>query len=165
MFARRGVGCIWKETHVLVNRDGQWALLGGGGATSDQDLLADRPAVLPGHLRLRPDAMECGNAEVIVVSGRGGVLDDNDQTDPRPGTGRWISYADVRVNAQVTSVQVSSRLVHVPWHGDVLLVWSGGPPLRVVAHAEGGRALGEVLVSTTPRGASGPPPSGKPAPL
>jgi hypothetical protein len=24
----------------------------------------------------------------------------------------------------VTSVQVSSRLVHVPWHGDVLLVWS-----------------------------------------
>lgn len=33
MFARRGVGCIWQETHVLALRDGQWTWLGGAGAT------------------------------------------------------------------------------------------------------------------------------------
>jgi len=41
MFARRGVGCIWQETHVLALRDGQWALLGGGGGTGNEDLLTD----------------------------------------------------------------------------------------------------------------------------
>jgi hypothetical protein len=52
MFARRGVGCIWQETHVFALRDGQWARLGGGGVTRDADLLADRPPVLPDYLRL-----------------------------------------------------------------------------------------------------------------
>jgi hypothetical protein len=46
MFARRGVGCVQQEIHVLALRDGAWTWLGGGGASSDDGLLADRPAVL-----------------------------------------------------------------------------------------------------------------------
>jgi hypothetical protein len=49
MFARRGVGCIWTDTHVLALHEGQWTMLGGGGATSDESLLADRPEVLPDY--------------------------------------------------------------------------------------------------------------------
>ena len=149
MFARRGVGCVWQETHVLVLRDGQWARLGGGGTTSDAELLADRPAVLPDYLRLARDTVTGADPQVIVVSGSGGVLDGRDEPDRRPVSGRWISYADVRVNAQVTSVQVSARWLSVPWHGHVLVVWSAGPPPRVVAHDERGQALGEVLLSST----------------
>ena len=146
MFARRGVGCIWQETHVLALRDGQWAWLGGGGATSDEGLLADRPAVLPGYLTLERDAVTRADPQVIVVNGSGGVHDDGGEAERRPGSGRWISYADVRVNAQVTSVQVSDRWLRVPWHGHVLLVWSERQPPRVVAHGDGGRALGEVFL-------------------
>ena len=52
------------------------------------------------------------------------MLDDGDEAVRRPGSGRWINYADVRVNAQVASVQVSDRWLRVPWHGHVLLVSS-----------------------------------------
>jgi hypothetical protein len=48
MFARQGVACIWQETHVLALRDGQWARLGGGGASGKQDMLADRSVSLAG---------------------------------------------------------------------------------------------------------------------
>jgi hypothetical protein len=149
MFARRGVGCVWQETHVLALRDGQWARLGGGGVTSDAELLADRPAVLPDYLRLGRDVVTGADPQVIAVNGRGGVLDGGDEPDRRPDNGRWVSHADVRVNAQVTSVQVSGRWRSVPWHGHVLLVWSGGPPPRLVAHDESGQTLGEVRLSST----------------
>ena len=127
MFARRGVGCIWQETHVLVFRDGQWARLGGGGVTSDADLLADRPAVLPDYLRLCRDTVTGADPQIMVVNGSGGVLDDGDEPDRRPDRGRWISHADVRVNAQVTSVQVCDRWLSVPWHGHVVAGLVGRP--------------------------------------
>ena len=47
LFARRGVGCTWRETHVLALRDGEWTWLGGGGSSDHKDLLTDRPAVFP----------------------------------------------------------------------------------------------------------------------
>ena len=146
MFARRGVGCIWQETHVLALRDGQWARLGGGGASSEEDLLADRPAVLPGYLMVGRDRVTSADPQIIAVGDSGGVLDGGDETHRRPDSGRWISYADVRVNAQVTSVRVAERRLRVPWHGHVLVVWSEREPPRVVAYDDAGRAVGEVLL-------------------
>ncbi len=146
MFARRGVGCIWQETHVLALRDGQWARLGGGGVSSDEDLLADRPAVLPGYLTLGSDAVTGTDPSVIAVSGSGGTRDGGDDPDRQPDYGRWISYADVRVSAQVTYVQLSDRRLPVPWHGHVLLVWTECEPPRVVAQDDAGRAMSEVLL-------------------
>lgn len=146
MFARRGVGCIWQEIHVLVLREGKWAYLGGGGANVSDDVLAERPAVLSGHLTVGPGAATSSEPQIIRGNGHGGVRDGGDDTEHRPGSGRWISYGVARVSARVTSVQASDRLLTVPWHGQVLLVWSGSQSPRVMARDEHERALGEVFL-------------------
>lgn len=149
MFARRGVGRIWQETHVLALRDGEWTWLGSGGSDGDQDLLADRPAVLPGSLGLGSEAVEQADPRVMAVSGSGGVLDDGAGTGRRPQSERWINYAALRVTAQVTSVQVAERLLVVPWHGHVVVVWSERQPPRVVALEEGGKSRAEMQLAST----------------
>src|ERR1700760_2566924 len=73
MFARRGVGCIQRETHVLALRDRQWIWLGGGGGSSDERLLADRPAVLSGPSLLGPDAPRSTDSRIIAGRGVTGV--------------------------------------------------------------------------------------------
>jgi hypothetical protein len=146
MFARRGVGCVWKEIHVLAFRGGEWRLLGGGGSNGDPDLLADRPAVLPSSLGL---GSETGvDPQVMALSGSGGVLDDGDGPAGWPQSKRWISYADLRVNAQVTSVQAAERLLVVPWHGHVVVVWSGREPPRVVALDRAGISRAEMQLGS-----------------
>lgn len=149
MFARRGVGRIWQEIHVLVLRDGEWTWLGGGGSDGDQDLLADRPAVLPRFLGLGSAAVLGADPRVMAVSGSGGVFDDGGGTGRSSQSERWISYAELRVNAQVTSVQVAERLLVVPWHGHVVVVWSGRRPPRVVALDEGGKSGAEMQLAST----------------
>lgn len=74
MFARRGVGRIWQEIHVLALRDGEWTWLGGGGSAGDQDLLADRPTVLPAFLGHGRESMQGADRRVMGVSGGGGVM-------------------------------------------------------------------------------------------
>jgi hypothetical protein len=149
MFARRGVGRIWKETHVLALRDGEWTWLGGGGSDGDQDLLADRPTVLPAFLGLGAEPMQGADPRVMAVSGSGGVLDDGDGTGRGRQSERWISHATLRVNAHVTSVQVAERLLVVPWHGHVVVVWSERQPPRVVALDEGGNSRAEIQLAST----------------
>lgn len=150
MFARRGVGCIWKETHVLARGDREWKWIGGGGGTGDDDdFLADRPLVLPNFPALVGDAALGAKQRVMAVSGGGGVLDGGDGTDSWSREGGWISYAELRVSAQVTSVQVGDRLLPVPWHGHVVVVWSGERPPRVVALDEGGSSLAEAPLPAT----------------
>jgi hypothetical protein len=103
MFARRGVGRLWKEIYVLALRGGEWTWLGGGASDGDQDLLADRPAVLPGSRS--PGSAAGADPRIMSLSGRGGVLDDGG-TDPwSPGT-RWISYADLRVKRRCHSCRL-----------------------------------------------------------
>ena len=138
MFARRGVGRVVKETHVLVLRDGEWTCLGGGASDGDQDLLADRPELLPRFLGL---GLPGGDPRVMASTGRGGSSDGGDGIGPSPP--RWISYSELRVNAEVTSVRVADRLLAVPWHGHVLVVWSGHPP-HVVARDQAGKSLAEM---------------------
>ena len=149
MFARRGVGCTWKEMHVLAFRDGEWRLLGGGGSSGgEEDLLADRPVVLPSFLGVGGEAVRGADPGVMVVSGSGGVLDDGDGPAPWPRSGEWISYADVRVSARVASVQIADRSLLVPWHGHVVVAWSGHPSPRVVALDEVGTPLSEALLTS-----------------
>jgi hypothetical protein len=141
MFARRGVGRVWKEIHVLALRDGEWTWLGSGSSDGDQDLLADRPAALPSLLGLGSEAG--ADLRVMTVSGMGGVSDGRDRTG-RWTSKRWISYAELRVTAQVTSVQISERLLVVPWHGRVVVVWPERQPQRVVALDGDARSLAEI---------------------
>src|SRR6201994_3485635 len=47
MFARRGVGCVQQETHVLALRAGAWTWLRGGGGSSEGLLIPGCRARLP----------------------------------------------------------------------------------------------------------------------
>ncbi|MEJ7649904.1 MAG: hypothetical protein WKF57_12870 [Nakamurella sp.] len=71
-FARRGVGCVLYETHVLALRKGLWVLLGGGGGGGDDALLADRPGWVPGFGRWISHATVLVSSEVhtVTVAGR-----------------------------------------------------------------------------------------------
>lgn len=125
-------------------RDGAWKWLGGGGSSSNQQLLADRPAVLSGPFQLGPHAPVSSDSRVIGSTGAGGTLDDCGQYEPSDG-GRWISYAVIRVSAQVATVEAFARSLAVPWHGHVLLVWcGGGTPPSVVARSANGDELAEL---------------------
>jgi hypothetical protein len=146
LFARRGVGNIQQDTHVLVLRDGVWTLLGGGGGSADERLLADRPATLPPHISLLgPDVPASSDPRVITASGAGGTRDTRGQFEPSDG-GRWISYCVIRVNAEVAVVEAFNRSLSVPWHGHVVLVWCGDHPKRVVAYSASGASLAELSV-------------------
>jgi hypothetical protein len=142
MFARRGVGCVHQEMHVLALRDDGWTWLGGGGGSSDERLLADRPAALSGRSWLGPDAPVSTNARIIASLGVGGSLDDGSQDEPSDG-GRWISHSAIRVSAEVASVEVFDRNLDVPWHGYLLVVWCGDPSDAVARDATG-RNLAEL---------------------
>jgi hypothetical protein len=146
MFARRGVGCIWQDVHVLVLRDGQWAYVGGGSANAGDDALSDRPTVLRGDLIPGADPMPSSDPQIMRGNGHGGVRDRGDGSEARPGGGRWISYGIARVTARVSSVEISDRRLLVPWHGRVLLAWAEAQSPRAIAHDEHDRAVGELLL-------------------
>lgn len=143
MFARRGVGCLHQEIHVLALRDGGWAWLGGGGGSSVERLLADRPAVLSGPFLWGPDAPVSSDRRVIGASGSGGTLDTRGEIEP-PDGGRWVSYYVIRVNADVASVEALGRSRSVPWHGHVVMVWCGDHPASIVARSASGEKLAEL---------------------
>jgi hypothetical protein len=136
MFARRGVGCVHQEVHHLALREDGWAWLGGGGGTSDERLLADRPASLSEMSLFGPDAPKSSDPRIIASVGAGGTLDTRGQDEP-PDGGRWISRSIIRVNAEVESVEVFNRTLIVPWHGYVVVVWCGPPPDAVARDATG----------------------------
>jgi hypothetical protein len=143
MFARRGVGCVQQERHVLALREGAWTRLGGGGSSSDERLLADRPAVLSGPPLWGPEAPVSSDSRVILSSGAGGTLDTRGQIEP-PDGGRWVSYWVIQVNAEVASVEALGRSRSVPWHGHVLVVWCGDRPVSAFARSKSGEKLAEL---------------------
>lgn len=129
-FARRGAGCTWHDRHVFaLQEDGQWVFTGGSGNNSQNDLLADRPTVLPTYLSAEdwsPGGTDPG--PIAVEGGGGGGVHDGTGIGP----GRWISTADVRVTAAVSWIMIAGRPLAVPWHGRVAVVWTGPqPPLAV----------------------------------
>jgi hypothetical protein len=143
MFARRGVGCVQQEIHMLALRDGAWTRLGGGGGSSDERLLADRPATLSSPSLFGPNAPVSSDPRLIICSGAGGTLDTRGQIEP-PDGGRWVSYCVIRVSAEVAYVEALGRSRTVPWHGNVLVVSPGDCPTSAVARSESGRELAEL---------------------
>ncbi|MBR7743126.1 hypothetical protein KC207_07465 [Phycicoccus sp. BSK3Z-2] len=141
-FARRGVGCLWSETHILVQRQGLWQMVGGGGASEDENLLGPRPGHLPaGPVDLRATKQGV-DPRVFVIGGGGGVSVPGSGQWPRRS--RWISYVDIRVNADVVSIVVDGRRIPVPWHGRLAVLGGRRGSFELALYDGAGRLLGTV---------------------
>jgi hypothetical protein len=132
LFVVRGPGHVRQEAHVLVRRDGTWTMLGGGGGGSDTDGLADRPP---------PERL----GGPVVVSGSGSVLSNADRL--MPWGARYIRYAEVRASSAVHTVEVGDRVLRVPRHGNLVVVWASRRPPAAVARAADGRVVCDVALS------------------
>ena len=149
LFARRGVGSVWQETHVLARRAGAWTWLGGGGGTSDERVFADRPGELPDRQTLTNGVATASDPRVMFSNGAGGVLDDQGRADGLMDGARWVSYAIIEVSALVGSVEVFGRPLTVPWHGHVPLVWCDNPQPHAIARDRSGDTVGELRLHDT----------------
>lgn len=144
MFARRGVGCVLSENWVLSKHGATWNLLGGGGSSADDDLLAPRPARLSEDLG-RPETVGTGiDPGVIAIDSGGGVHDGQGGADRWPWSGRWIRYVILRSSADVESLSLDDRTLLVPWHGHVILTSTKRRSPRVIVNGKRGAVLGEV---------------------
>src|SRR5215468_24108 len=99
MFLRRGISgdpCL--DTHGLELADTGWRLLGGGGGTGQDDLLAARPQLQT----LGAAAVEIGSGSV------------RRHADPlMPGESGWVRWVEVRAAVGVASLQANERPVPV----------------------------------------------------
>ncbi len=144
LFARRGVGCVLSESWVLSKRGASWHLLGGGGGTADNDLLAPRPTRLPDHHRQPGTAGTGIDPELVAIGGSGGVHDSKGGADRWPWSGRWIRYVVLQTTTDVESITLDGRTLTVPWHGQVILVSTKRRSPRVIVNGKHGAVLGEV---------------------
>jgi hypothetical protein len=133
LFVVRGPGHFRHETHVLTRRDGTWSVLGGGGSGRDTDGLTDRPP---------PEQL----GAPVVAHGAGSVVQDADRLVPWGA--RSIRYAEVLASSAVHTLAVGDRVLVVPRHGHLVVVWSTRRPPAAVAQAADGRVLCDVVLST-----------------
>ena len=131
MFLRRGVsGVPLLDVHILELVRGRWRMLGGGGGPGLEATGA------------RPRLADLGS--LAVSHGQGGTARTR-----RTWLGRsrddWVSWAELRVAAEVAILRVDTRLVPVAGHGCAVVVWARKPP-RVTALDASGAVLGPVPV-------------------
>lgn len=149
MLARRGVGCVWCDIHVLSRRGGDWQILGGGSRSGDDDLLAVRPARLPEFLAYSPDALAGIDPRIMAFDGGGGTREGRGMSDRWPWSGTWIRYVSLRVAADVASLVTEGREVLVPWHGRVVIASDKRRPSSVTIYGGDGQVLGKVRPDVT----------------
>lgn len=149
MFLHRGSDCAHQEIHVLSRHDGQWHILGGSSISpaDDENLLADRPGLVPEALQLPRNILSGIDPQVMVAAGSVG------QTSYRmnrvgfwPWHRRWISYFTALASARVESVRIGNREIVVPWHGRVLIVWAGRGSPKLAAYDVNGSCLGSARI-------------------
>jgi hypothetical protein len=129
LFVVRGPGHFRQEAHVLVRGSGTWTMLGGGGGGSDTDGLADRPT---------PEQL----GGPLVVEGSGSVMRDADRL--MPWGARYVRYTEVLASSAVHTVDVGDRVLAVPRHGRLVVVWATRRPPAAEARAADGRVVCDV---------------------
>ncbi|MFI6500540.1 hypothetical protein [Nonomuraea typhae] len=118
--------------HLFKKRGGDWEHRGGGGAgTIDYPLIQRAPAK--------------GQEDYLRCPGNGGVLMNPEHR--LPWTGWYLRHADLTASAEVSRVRVRGRLIEVPFHGFLIVVWSGRRAPLVEALAEDGESLATLDVS------------------
>jgi hypothetical protein len=133
LFLRRGQGQVSYENHVLIRRHGSWRVLGGGGATADENAAQDAP----GHEDLG-GYLDIGGSGLVHV----------DSADP--ALPRVVRYADLRAAREVRTVRVAERETLVPRHGWLVAVWPDRRTPRLTALDEAGVVLAAADLSTWP---------------
>lgn len=136
MFLRRGISgdpCL--DTHGLELADTGWRLLGGGGGTGQDHLLAARPRLTA----LGATAVEIGSGSVRRHPGR-----------LTPGESGWVRWVEVRAAVEVTSLQVNDRQVPVPAHGAAVVVWGTERMPHIAALGADGSPLGPIQLPVWP---------------
>jgi len=132
LFVVRGPGHFRHETHLLTRRDGTWRVLGGGGSGRDTDGLTDRPP---------PEQL----GGPVTVHGWGSVLGNADRL--MPWGARYISYAEVLASSAVHTVAVGDRVLAVPRHGHLVVVWATRRPPAAVARDADGEPVCDVVLT------------------
>ena len=77
----------------------------------------------------------------MVVAGAGATLADSGRW---PWSGRYVRQTQLRVSSAVHTVAVGRRVLTVPRHGHLLVVWTGRRPPAAVARGAGGEPLCDV---------------------
>lgn len=146
MFLRRSVGRAEVEVWQLALRGNEWCLLGGGGGSegSDENLLADRPALIPPAMHNPRVALpDLDPSTVVGGYNSGGALDARGRRGLFPWSGRWINYRVVFASERACSVRFDGRTISIPWHGRTLLAWAGRTAApKISAYDEFGQILG-----------------------
>jgi hypothetical protein len=131
LFVVRGPGHFRFETHALARQHGTWRRLGGGGYGTESDGLADRPAAR----ELGGPVVAAGGGSVAMGSGR------------MPWGGRYVRDAILQASAEVHTVGVGPRVLTVPRHGHLVVVWSSRRPPPAVARDAAGRVVCDVRLT------------------
>jgi|SRR5437868_5641522 len=107
------------EGWTFYRRDGEWMELGGAGGSAPAEPLTRRSSdEMGGHLHKYGSGRMVRNANRLL-----------------PWGAKWVNEARLRVSADVTRVRVGKRLLEVPDHGHVVIVWSArrGPIVEALA--------------------------------
>ncbi|MEV5572890.1 hypothetical protein AB0L06_22825 [Spirillospora sp. NPDC052269] len=122
-------GGVLRADEVMIEgltfqfRGGEWMELGGGsGSAPDRPLDRRTEDELGGALRVYASGRTVRNADRLL-----------------PWGAKWVNQARLRAADGVASIRIGSRLLGVPEHGHVAIVWgSRRAPVLEALDAEGG---------------------------
>ncbi|MFD0684891.1 hypothetical protein [Actinomadura fibrosa] len=107
------------EGWTFHRRDGEWMELGGAGGAAPAEPLARRSSGEMGrHLQKYGSGRTVRNANRLL-----------------PWGAKWVNEARLRASSEVARIRVGKRLLDVPAHGHVVVVWSArrGPVVEALA--------------------------------
>ncbi|WP_242614217.1 hypothetical protein [Actinomadura roseirufa] len=107
------------EGWTFHRRDGEWMELGGGGGSApDQPLTRRSSGEMGRHLEKYGSGRTVRNANRLL-----------------PWGAKWVNEARLRASSEVARIRIGQRLLEVPVHGHVAVVWSArrGPVIEALA--------------------------------
>ena len=137
-FVRRGVGCFWDDTHLLIRDGPDWMYRGGGGAGSGGPWSAE--AFEAARDEVGPDQLRADGGASVRIDADGWL----------PWKGRWLRVTELLAGRRVAEVLVDDRRrLAVPPHGHLVVVWASHRAPRVSARDAAGRELTGFTVPRT----------------
>ncbi|WP_157430610.1 hypothetical protein [Actinomadura macra] len=122
------------EGWTFHRRDGEWMELGGAGGAAPEEPLTRRSSGEMGrYLQKYGSGRTVRNANRLL-----------------PWGAKWVNEARLRVSAEVARLRVGKRLLEVPVHGHVVVVWSARRAPVVEALASDGAILDALDLDRPP---------------